>query len=179
MADTRTMTQGLKERGPYLVWELMTDEEQLQAATALWQGGDRDARTIVEMALAKALKFRPGSLRKLPADKLLARLVRMTPELPETIVFQFLFYFHMAEKRPLMVEFLDAVGLPHDDGVLTLDDDTEPPADDIVDSASRALLEAHPHEAVVYLATLLIADSDLWSGVEPVLNELEEPAKDG
>jgi len=178
MSETRTISEGLEQRGPYLIWDLMNDEERRQAALALWNDGDRDARTVVEMTLAQALKFRPGSLRKLPVDKLIGRLLRMAPELPESILFQFLFYFHMNERRPLMVEFLDAVGLPHDDGVLTLDDDTEPPASEAVEAAARALLEAHEHEALIYLSTLLIADSELWSGVEPVLAEVEQPAVD-
>lgn len=178
MSESRTMVEALKERGPYLIWDIMSDDEQERAAMALWKDADRDARTVVEMTLAKALKFRPSSLRKLPVEKLARRLVRMAPELPETILFQFLFYFHMTEKRPLMVEYLDAVGVPHDDGVLNLEDDAEPPASEIVETAARGLLKAHPHEATVYLTTLLVADADLWSGVEPVLAELEEPVKE-
>ena len=97
----------------------------------------------------------------------------MAPDLPETLLFQYLFYLHMSERRPVMVEFLDAVGVPHEDGVLDLPDDAEPPAAEAVEKAARALLKAHDHQALVYLATLLVADADLWAGVKPVLAEQE------
>ena len=176
MTDKRTMVEALKERGPYLIWDTMNQEEQSLAAHAVWRDSDREAKAVVEAALAKALKFRPNSLRKLPVEKLARRLVLMAPEMPEPILFQYLFYFHMAERRPLMVEYLDAVGVPHEDGVLNLEDDAEPPTAEVVEKAARELLKAHPHEATVYLATLLVADADLWAGVEPVLVELEEPS---
>ncbi len=171
MAEKRTVADALSDHGPYAVWDLMTDEEKSLAAQALWRDSDREARAAVEITLAKELKFRPGSVRKLPAEKIAARLVRMAPDLPETLLFQYLFYLHMSERRPVMVEFLDAVGVPHEDGVLDLPDDAEPPAAEAVEKAARALLKAHDHQALVYLATLLVADADLWAGIKPVLAE--------
>jgi len=173
MADTRTIADALGDHGPYAVWDLMNDDERLAAAQALWRDSDREARAAVEMALAKELKFRPGSVRKLGADKIAARLVRMAPDFPETLLFQFLFYLHMADRRPIMVEFLDAVGVPHDNGVLDLPDDAEPPSAEAVEKAARELMKKHDHQALVYLATLLVADKDLWAGVKPVLADQE------
>ena len=70
-----------------------------------------------------------------------------------------------------MVEFLDAVGVPHDDGVLNLPEDAEPPAKDKVEKAGRDLFKAHDHEALVYLATLRVADKQLWEGLDGLLEE--------
>ncbi|MCK5379247.1 MAG: hypothetical protein KAJ78_07575 [Acidobacteria bacterium] len=173
MSDKQTLLKALETDGPYAVWDLMTDDERRLAAQALWRDADREARSVVETALAKELKFRTHALRKLPAEKLAARLVRMAPEMPDTLLFQFLFYLHMGERRALMVEFLDAVGVPHDDGVLNLPEDAEPPAKNKVEKAGRDLLKAHDHEALVYLATLRVADKQLWGGLEPVLEEQE------
>ncbi len=179
MSDTQSLLKALESDGPYAVWDLMTDDERGEAAKALWRDADHDARTVVETALAKELKFRTHALRKLPVEKLAARLVRMAPEMPDTLLFQFLFYLHMSERRALMVEFLDAVGVPHDDGVLNLPEDAEPPAKDTVEKAGRDLLKAHDHEALVYLATLRVADKELWEGLEPILKEEEAGAKAG
>ena len=173
MSDKKTLLKALESDGPYAVWDLMTDDERREAAKALWSDADHDARTVVETALAKELKFRAHALRKLPAEKLVARLVRMAPEMPDTLLFQFLFYLHMGERRALMVEFLDAVGVPHDDGVLNLPEDAEPLVKETVDAAGRALLKAHDHEALVYLATLRVADKELWEGLDGVLEEHE------
>ncbi len=173
MSDKQTLLKALESDGPYAVWDLMTDDERRLAAMTLWRDADQDARSVLETTLAKALKFRSHALRKLPAEKLAARLVRMAPEMPDTLLFQFLFYLHMGERRPLMVEFLDSVGVPHEEGVLNLPEDAEPPAKDKVDKAGRDLLKAHEHEALVYLATLRVADKQLWEGLDGVLEEQE------
>jgi hypothetical protein len=121
--DKVTLKQAVEDRGPLAVWDLMTDDEKGLASAALWANADRDSRAAIEMALAKEMKFRPQSVHKLSAERVGPRLQRLAEELPETALFQFLFHLHMAERRPLMVEYLDAVGLPHNDGVLDLPDD--------------------------------------------------------
>jgi hypothetical protein len=173
MAET-TLRDALDTAGPYAVWELMTEDEQRLAATALWKDADRDVRIVLEAALAKELKFRPHSLRKLPVEKVAARLVRMAPTLPDTVAFQFLFYLHMKERRPLMVRFLDAVEVPHEDGVLDLPEDFAGVDDAVAEKAATELVDAEGHEALVYLATLLVADAELWAGIEPVLKLYSE-----
>jgi hypothetical protein len=65
--------------------------------------------------------------------------------------------------------FLDAVGLPHDDGALDLPEDFEGPDQAKVEAAARELVKTDDHQALVYLATLLVADKDFWKGLEPVL----------
>ena len=180
MADATTLKEALEQGGGYVVWELMTEDERQAAATALWRDADRESRAALEVALAKEMKFRAQSIRRLPVEKIASRLVRMADSLPDTVLFQFLFHLHMAERRPLMVEFLDAVGLPHTDGVLELKEDTEAPAAEIVGTAAKALLEKHEHLALIYLTTLKVADADFWAGLDATLDGLAEdgsPAK--
>jgi hypothetical protein len=70
-----------------------------------------------------------------------------------------------------MVGYLDAVGLPHDDGALDLPDDFEGPDADKVEKAGRHLAGAEGKSALVYLGTLMVADGEFWTGLEPVLKE--------
>ena len=174
MGAATTLRQAIENRGPYAVWDLMTEEERQQAATALWTEGDRQTRVAIELALAKDLKFRPQSLRKLPVERLVGRLVRMADTLPDTVLFQFLFHLHLAQRRPLLASFLDAVGLPHTDGVLELAEDSPEPETDKVTAAGTALVAEHGHPALVYLATLRVADAGFWKGVDPVLDRHDE-----
>jgi len=169
MADQTTLADAVEQRGPYAVWDLMTDDEQKAAAVAFWNNADRESRAGLEMALAKDLKFRQQSVRQLPADRVAGRLVRIADSLPDTVLFQYLFHLHMNERRKLMGGFLDAVGLPHDDGALDLPDDFEGPDQVKVEAAARELVKTDDHQALVYLATLLVADEDFWKGLEPVL----------
>ena len=171
MADQLTLLEAVEQRGPYAVWELMDDDEKKAAAVAFWNEADRESRSAIEVALAQDLKFRPQSVRQLSAEKVAGRLVRLADALPETVLFQYLFHLHMGDRRPLMVEYLDAVGLPHDDGALDLSEDFEGPDQEKVEAAARDLVKAKEHEALVYLGTLIVADTDFWKGLEPVLKE--------
>jgi len=175
MTDEKTtLKDAVEVRGPLAVWDLMTEDEKKAAAAALWTNADRESRMAVEMLVAKEMKFRPQSVRKLSADRVSSRLARLASEMPETAFFQFLFHFHMAEGRDLMVEYLDAVGLPHEDGVLDLPDDAEAPTEKAAAAPARALIAKHGRRALVYLGTLAVADADFWAGMLPVLDEWDE-----
>jgi hypothetical protein len=171
MTDQLTLMEAIEQRGPYAVWDLMTEDEQKAAAIAFWNGADRDSRAALEMALAKELKFRAQSVRQLSAEKVAGRLVRIAEALPDTVLFQYLFHLHMNERRPLMSGFLDEVGLPHEDGALDLPEDFEGPDAAKVEKSGRDLAAAEGHEALVYLSTLLVADGEFWEALEPVLKE--------
>jgi hypothetical protein len=175
MAETNLM-EAVEQRGPYAVWDLMDDDEKKAAAVAFWNGADRESRSALEMALATDLKFRQQSVRQLSAERVAGRLVRLADNLPETVLFQYLFHLHMEQRRPLMVGYLDAVGLPHDNGALDLPDDFEGPDADKVEKAGRDLTGAEGKSALIYLGTLMVADGDFWVGLEPVLKEF---ASDG
>jgi hypothetical protein len=176
MADVVTLKQAIQQRGPYAVWDLMDEDEQKEAAAALWQNADRESRALIEMSLAKELKFRARSVRRLSADRVAGRLIRIVDELPDNLVFQFLFHLHMSGRRDLLVQFLDAVGLPHNEGVLDLPEGTEAPSEESVAKAAGELLATHDRQGLIYLATLKVADDEFWAGVDGVL---EKHAEDG
>ncbi len=67
--------------------------------------------------------------------------------------------------------FLDAVGLPHEDGALELPEDFEGPDAAKVEKSARDLAAAEGHDALVYLSTLSVADGEFWEALEPVLKE--------
>ena len=169
MADVTTLKQAVAESGPYAVWGLMDEDERRAAATALWQNSDRETRLALEQTLAKEMKFRPQSIHRLALDRVVGRLVHLAEDAPENLLFQYLFHLHMADRRPLLGEFLDGAGIPHEDGVLDLPEDF--PGADVakVGQAAAALVAAHGHAALVYLATLKVADKDFWKGLDEVL----------
>jgi hypothetical protein len=169
MAETINLLDAVEARGPYAVWELMSEDDKKEAAKAFWNGADRESRAALEMALAQDLKFRAQSVRQLSADRVAGRLVRLAETLPETVLFQYLFHLHMADRRPLMVSYLDAVGLPHEDGVLDLPEDFEGPDAAKVEAAAEQLVKDEGEAALVYLTTLRVADAELWAGLDPVL----------
>ncbi len=171
MADVTTLKQAVEQRGPFAVWDLLSEDEQHEAAVALWQNSDRQSRAVIEAMLAKELKFRTQSVRRLPADRVASRLVRMAKDQPREVLFQYLFHLHLVGRKTLLAELLDALELPHEEGVLKLEDETEPPAAERVTEAAGNLVTAHQTAALIYLATLKVADGAFWSGVDPVLDQ--------
>ena len=153
---------------------MLSDDEQRQAAAAVWKNADAPSRQPLEVALAKQLKFRTKVVRHLAAEKVAGRLARLIKDLPEPVAFQYLFHLHMEDRRELMGEFLDAVGLPHEDGVLDLPDDAGAPDGGVIAEAAKALLDKHGRPALIYLATLWVADKEFWSGLSEVLDGFDE-----
>jgi hypothetical protein len=119
MADVTTLKQAVAQSGPFAVWELMGEDERRAAATALWQNSDRETRIALEQTLAKDMKFRAQTIHRLALDKVVGRLVRLAEDVPENVLFQYLFHLHMADRRPLLGEFWIRQD-PHEDGVLDL-----------------------------------------------------------
>lgn len=170
MVESTTLLDAVKARGPYAVWDLMDDEGRRAAAEAAWSHGGRDTRALLELAIAKAMKFRPQSVRRLPVERVVPRLARLAEELPEPALFQLLYHLHLDERRELLTSFLDAVGLPHAEGVLELDEDTPAPEEAKLTAAAQELVEGNGRKALVYLATLRVADARFWKGLESFLD---------
>jgi hypothetical protein len=170
MVDVTTLKQAVAQSGPFAVWGLMDEEERRAAATALWQNSDRETRIALEQTLAKDMKFRPQTIHRLALDKVVLRLVRLADDVPENVLFQYLFHLHMADRRPLLGEFLDRAGIPHEDGVLDLPEEFEGPDVAKVGEAAREIIATHGHAALIYLATLKVADAKFWTGLDEVLD---------
>ena len=77
--------------------------------------------------------------------------------------------YHFATQRPLMTTFLDALGIAHDNGLITAED-VAPPDRERLAAATAALLAAHPaDDAMRYLRTLVTLDGDTWVNLPGVI----------
>jgi hypothetical protein len=155
---------------PSQLWKQMTPETRLRAAEAFWNE-ERSAEGLhaqhVEaiLAIARRLKFRPKSVQALPIDRRTKQLAQM-PDVSDTIVTRALIAYHLASQRPMMRAFLDALGLAHEDGLIT-DDEAAPPDQARLASAAATLATTFPAADVsLYLNTLLTQDPDTWGGLE-------------
>lgn len=144
---------------------------RLLAARALyahdWQ--DRPTRREADLAVAQALRSREVAIRKLPTDRraeYLARAVRPSDSLAVSL----LMALHLEQRRGLLAAFLDALEIPHKDGIIEEGHDLRAPSASRLESAAHALFRSHPGEEVeIYLATLLAMDREVWGGLAAVL----------
>jgi hypothetical protein len=144
----------------------MPIERRLLAADAFWQdenGADQQIEAIV--AIAQKLKFRPRSVQTQPLEKKSRQLAHIS-DVSETIATRALIAHHLASERPMMGAFLDALGIAHENGLISAEDTPAPDAAKCA-AASQALAEKFPADRVaLYLNTLLTQDPDTWAALE-------------
>ena len=147
----------------------MTGEQRLRAARALWNDAEARAEQIQAAGvIAQQLKFRPKTVAGLDKDKQ-ARYLTTVANVSDELAAKLLVGYHLAEQRPMMSAFLDAIGLAHEAGLIN--DDAGSPDPARMAGAAAAIATTYPAEDVaLYLNTLLWQDPETWS----VLADLPE-----
>jgi hypothetical protein len=84
--------------------------------------------------------------------------------MPEQIAARALIVYHLAEQRPMMGAFLDALGIAHENGLIQ-EDAVKPEADKIGPAAALLAQQFPPDDVRIYLSTLLSQDPETWSGL--------------
>lgn len=152
------------------LWKRMTDEQRSRAAEAFWKEGEAGAEHAeVVGLLSRRLNFRVKSVLALPVE----RKVRYTAGLAavsDAVAGRLLIAYHLGHQRPMMGQFLDTLGIPHDHGLI--DDEASPSVDpDKVPAAVAGLREAFPADDVdLYFSTLVLQDPDTWGALAPAVS---------
>ena len=152
---------------PTRLWKRMPLERRLDAARAFWQNDDEQSQgDQIEaiLALSRHMKFRPQSMQSMPLDKR-AKYLAQLPGISEGVAARALVSYHLAHQRPMMGAFLDALGIAHDDGLITAES-VDPPARAALEKAAAAIAASYPAEDVsLYLNTLLAQDPETWEAL--------------
>jgi hypothetical protein len=138
----------------------MTREQRMAAARAFWndpEAADDQMQATVQIARQK--KLRPKTALTLDPDRK-AQYLASLPSLPETLAARVLVVYHLAEQRPMMRAFLDALGLAHDDGLIQ--DDVKPDESKLAAAAASIAGQFPRQDVDLYLNTLLCQDPDTW-----------------
>lgn len=151
------------------IWKRLEPADRLEAARALLHEPAPDALAAVLGAVIRARRLRPQVARAMPPDQQ-AKVLAGVLDPGEPLAASLLVALHLAARRPLLCAFLDALALPHEDGVLKEEADAlPPPAADKLAAAVRELSAAFPAGQVhAYLNTLLLQDPERWSGLAEV-----------
>ena len=121
---------------------------------------------LADAAVIKVLHVRPQAVRTLANERKASALASVT-EMSELLAASLLVALHLGERRPLLAAFLDATGLPHDNGLLAEDAAAAPVPEETARRGVDALLAAFPPQQVrTYLNTLWLQDHDRWEALE-------------
>ena len=145
------------------VWKLMTPEQRQRATRVFWRDETEAAdRREADRLIAQHKKLRPKTVAGLDDEQKARQLASMP--LPDPTAGRVLMLYHLAEQRPMMGAFLDALAIPHDNGLIQAED-VSPDAGKIA-AAAAAIAQAYPPADVsVYLNTLLCQDPDTWGAL--------------
>ena len=142
----------------------MSLAQRLSAARAFWRDEDAvDDQVQAALLIAQHKKFRPKTVIALDEERK-ARHLATLPALPDSLAARTLIVYHLAEQRPMMAAFLDALGISHENGVIQ-QDDVVPDTAKVVPAAEQ-LASRYPKDDVsLYLNTLLCQDPGTWSAL--------------
>jgi hypothetical protein len=152
---------------PSRLWKKMTLDQRQRAARAFWSDEEATNDQVqAALLIAQQKKFRPKTIVGLDVDRK-ARHLASLGTLPDAIAGRALVVYHLAEQRPMMRTFLDALGITHDDGVIQQED--VKPDTSKIPAAAAAIEQTYPQEDVrLYLNTLLCQDPDTWGALRDV-----------
>ena len=143
----------------------MPPELRQQASKAFWLDEEAtDDQVQAVFLIAQQKKFRPKFVLGLDTERK-ARHLATLGSVPDAIAARVLIVYHLAEQRPMMGTFLDALGIQHEDGLIK-DDDVKPDPEKLGAAAARLAQQFPPEHVSLYLNTLLCQDPETWSALE-------------
>jgi hypothetical protein len=147
-------------------------EKRVLAAEAFWRDDESpeiEAQQIeAVVTLAKRLNFRPKSIQSLPIERR-ARHLAQLPDVSDAVATRALIAYHFTAKRPLMAAFLDALGLAHDNGLITEENVAAPDRGRLETAVTSVRAQFDAGDVDLYLRTLVALDGDTWTNLDGVL----------
>ena len=150
----------------------MTLDQRQQAARAFWSDeSTADEQLQAVLLISQQKKFRPKTVVGLDEERK-ARHLASLANLPDALAARALVVYHLAEQRPMMGAFLDALGIAHENGVIK-DDGVKPDPSKIAAAAAQIEKQFPEQDVRLYLTTLVCQDPETWGALSdlPILND--------
>ena len=145
------------------LWKRIGRDERLAAATNFFREPPSELLGSALATIVKARHLRPQVARSMSADDQ-ARALASVLDPGEPLAASLLVALHIGDRRPMLATFLDAAGVPHEDGLLKDDAPPAPLGEEAARAGVKALLAAYPPEQVqTYLNTLWLQDPERWA----------------
>ena len=142
----------------------MTPEQRGAAARAFWNDDQAtDDQIQAALLIAERKKFRAKTVLGLDVERKTRHLASLA-SLPDSIVARVLVVYHLAEQRPMMAAFLDALGIAHEDGLIN-EDEVKPDPAKIVPAVEAISRTFPPEHVQLYLNTLRSQDPVTWGAL--------------
>jgi hypothetical protein len=147
------------------LWKRLERDEKIAAAARFFEEPSPEVYASALGAIIKARHLRPQVARSMPPEEQ-AHALASVLDPGEAAAAALLVALHLGPRRAMLGIFLDAVGLPHEDGLLKEEAD----AVSLGDRELRAGVDAlkarfDASEIHTYLNTLWLQDPERWQGL--------------
>jgi hypothetical protein len=164
---------------PAGLWKAMSEAQRRQAAEAFWHDRDSIAEQAEVMALiARKLNFRFKSVQGLPIARKVSHLMALG-NVSDSVAGRLLVTYHLNAQRPMMGAFLDALGIPHEDGLIAQDETPKPDPEKLAAAAASLRTAFPPTDVDLYFTTLMLQDPETWGGLQPLVSGSSGVAQSG
>ena len=165
------MTQDYSNFRPSKIWRRMTADRRTAAAELFW-ADEQSAEQQVEACatIATHMKFRAKSVLNLPPEKKARYLVTL-PNVSDAVAARALVNYHLGAQRPMMAEFLDALGVSHEEGLIKDETVVKPESGKLRGAVDQIAAKYPPEDVSLYLSTLVSQDPETWgelAEIQPV-----------
>jgi hypothetical protein len=158
---TETLTPGR-------LWKSLPLEQRQRIARAFWLDEEAvDDQLQAALLIAQQKKFRPKTVVNLDVDRK-ARHLATLGSVPDGTAARALVIYHLAEQRPMMAAFLDALGIAHEEGLIK-EENVKPEADKIGSAVAKLGEQFAADDVRLYLTTLLSQDPETWGALDAVV----------
>jgi len=148
------------------LWKSLPADDRRAATNAFFAEPPPELAGAALTALVKARNLRPQAAMALAPDAQ-ARILATVLDPGEPLAQGLLVSLHLGQRRALLGAFLDALSLPHENGVLKEEADSAAPVEVEKAKAAVAALAPFPvSEVRTYLNTLWLQDPDRWAALE-------------
>jgi hypothetical protein len=156
------MTEDYSGFRPSKIWRRMSAERRGTAAELFWED-EQSAEQQVEAcaSIATQMKFRAKSVLSLPIDKKTRYLVGL-PQVSDAVAARALVNYHLGRQRPMMADFLDALGVAHEEGLIKEETVVKPESDKLRGAVDQIAAKYPADDVALYLTTLVSQDPETW-----------------
>jgi hypothetical protein len=159
----------LDELSPAGLWSVLDDATREDAVRAVYNDGPGGGKLEADMAIAKALRFRPGAVKQLPLERRVGYMLKAV-HVDDALASTILLAFHLDGRAEILQAFLDELGIPQQGGLIDEGYELEPPDREALARAADTVYERFDAAKTdLYLAALLALDPTTWSGLRDII----------
>ena len=156
------MDRDLANYRPSKLWRRLPLERRIDAADLFWNDEhSADQQMEAVASIATHMKFRPRSILALTPDKR-ARYLAQLPTVSDAIAARALVNYHLGRQRPMMSDFLDALGVAHEEGLIKEDTVVKPESEKLRAAVDQIAAKYPSEDVALYLSTLVSQDPETW-----------------